>query len=91
MAKIKVGNKFLTGREFQACFSLNSSAFSISHEKKNMVIITRGFGDGLGLSLYGAEAMGDANADYGEILQHYFVGTSLEQISAFYHVTETKE
>ncbi|MBT4395745.1 MAG: hypothetical protein HOD33_11295 [Acidiferrobacteraceae bacterium] len=39
-----------------------------------------GWGDGVGLSQYGARAMADGGASVDEILSHYFTGTTLRQL-----------
>ncbi len=40
-----------------------------------------GWGDGVGLSQYGARAMADSGASVAEILSHYFTGTTLRQLN----------
>ena len=38
----------------------------------------RGYGHGVGMSQYGANAMAAAGADYREILTHYYTGVTVE-------------
>ena len=39
---------------------------------------TRGWGHGVGMSQYGANAMASAGADHAQILAHYYPGAQLE-------------
>lgn len=59
--------------------------FLIFLQKVTILIITGyGFGHGLGLSQWGAEAMAEKNGDgkeyYKRILLHYFTGSKIEKI-----------
>ncbi len=38
-----------------------------------------GFGHGVGMSQYGADAMAVAGSTYTEILQHYYTGVTVEE------------
>ena len=44
--------------------------------------VTQGFGHGVGLSQYGAEAMAREGADWEEILRHYYTGAQLEEMTS---------
>ena len=70
--KIQVGNKILSGEVFRKVLGLASTNFSITHNLSNLEIICKGFGHGVGLSQYGAEALAIEGYGYKEILKYYY-------------------
>lgn len=69
---ILVGNKIFDGEEFRKIFELASSNFSLSFTENQINIICKGYGHGVGLSQYGAEAMANSGKSYSDIIKHYF-------------------
>lgn len=69
---IQVGNKIFNGEEFRKIFNLASSNFSLSFTNNEINIICKGYGHGVGLSQYGAEAMANAGKSCIDIVKHYF-------------------
>ena len=43
-----------------------------------MRVSTKGYGHGVGMSQYGANAMAKEGSDYRAILQHYYTGINIE-------------
>ncbi len=74
---IKIGNVHLKGSELRNIFSLRSSCFKINCEDNNIVFEVTGYGHGVGMSQYGANALAKEGYNYIEILQHYYTGTDL--------------
>jgi stage II sporulation protein D len=62
---------------------LFKSYYIDSLENKNDIYTMkgRGYGHGVGMSQWGANKMGEKGKTYGEIIQFYFPGTSIETIS----------
>ena len=62
------------GREVRELLDLRSTDFDISFNKeKGLVIVTtHGYGHGVGMSQYGADAMAKEGKDAKEILSHYY-------------------
>lgn len=75
--RIRLGGVTLTGREFRALFSLNSANFELEYSKDSVTVSTLGYGHGVGMSQYGANAMAQRGATYEEILLHYYTGITL--------------
>lgn len=78
----RVGSMSIAGREISGLalrqlFSLRSTDFSLQWDGSAFVFTVAGYGHGVGLSQYGADAMAREGADYGEILAHYYPGTEL--------------
>lgn len=75
---ILIGGKEWKGTAVRKALGLRSTAFSISADEKTITITTKGFGHRVGMSQYGADAMGRAGSGYEQILAHYYQGTVLQ-------------
>ena len=82
--EIKIGNNVLTGIEFRQIFALNSANFTIKFEGDNVVIDCKGYGHGVGMSQWGANAMAKNGNNYKEIIKHYFQGSDVININDVY-------
>ena len=61
--------------------SIPSACFAITAVDGSRITLTGGgFGHGIGMSQYGADAMGDAGWTYEEILNFYYTGTSIVKL-----------
>lgn len=74
---VVIGNKTFTGSQIRSLFSLKSTDFSITTTAKGFVFTVRGYGHGVGMSQYGANAYAKQGWSYTEILQHYYTGVSI--------------
>jgi len=74
----------VTGVQVRTALNLRSANFIVDMSKvnseKKVYITTIGFGHGVGMSQYGAEAMARSGKDYKYILKHYYPGVELENI-----------
>ncbi len=59
---------------------LRSTFFSFEQIGDNVKIETKGFGHGVGMSQYGAEAMAKKGYTYDQILKHYYQGVEISKI-----------
>lgn len=78
--QVTVGDATITGRQFRQALDLESANFSLSYSEKDVIVTTVGFGHGVGMSQYGANAMAKDGSDYKEILTHYYTGVEIEKI-----------
>lgn len=84
------GEKVVTGKELRKLLNLKSTLFTITPESaedensppSSFQVVGRGFGHGLGLSQYGANALARRGYNYQQILLHYYSKTSLARIEA---------
>jgi len=76
---IKIGNITVTGSKFRTMLGLNSSNFEIVFNLKSIEIDCSGYGHGVGMSQWGADAMAKAGNNYMKILNHYYQGTGISQ------------
>lgn len=79
ISSIKVGNNSYSGVEFRNLLGLRSTDFDIVNDQGNLIITTRGYGHGVGMSQYGASGMAKNGYNYKEILNHYYPGTYIEK------------
>lgn len=77
---LKVNGIEFKGRTFQNKLSLRSNDFEITKEGSKVIIQTRGFGHGVGMSQYGANALAKQNKTYEEILKYYYQGTKIKKL-----------
>lgn len=75
--EVKLKNISLTGVEFRKLFGLNSANFNIKITGNKVNIYCKGYGHGVGMSQWGANAMAKKGKKYDEILSHYFNGTKV--------------
>lgn len=78
--EIKLGSVTISGAKFRTLMGLNSANFNISFEGV-VRIQCKGYGHGVGMSQWGANAMAKEGKDYNKILTHYYNGIKLSQIS----------
>jgi stage II sporulation protein D len=79
---IQVGGITLTGAQARSLFSLRSADFTVSTTQDSVTFSVTGFGHGVGMSQYGANAMAEAGEDYIAILEHYYTGVTVETCPA---------
>lgn len=77
VSSITINSKKFTGVKFRNLLSLRSTDVEISYDDKNVVIKTKGYGHGVGMSQYGANAMAKKGYKYDEILKHYYTGIKI--------------
>lgn len=68
--------------DFRTALGLRSTALDITYENNLFNITCRGYGHGVGMSQYGANAMAQCGKSFDEILLHYYPGIYLAEIKA---------
>ncbi len=69
--KITINQQTFRGTEIRTALSLRSTDFDIILQNP-IIITTRGYGHGVGMSQYGANGMAKEGKKYQEILSHYY-------------------
>lgn len=77
---LKVNGNLMNGRDFQSKLKLRSTDFTVEKTGDKVTITTKGFGHGVGMSQYGANALAKQNKTYEEILKYYYTGTNLQKL-----------
>ena len=78
--EIKINGVLFTGQKVQQLLSLRSNYFTISKNGNNIIIETKGYGHGVGMSQYGANGMAKEGYSYREIIDHYYQDVELKKI-----------
>ena len=80
VSSILVGGVTLTGGQVRTLFGLRSACFTVAWDGTNFTFSVTGYGHGVGMSQYGANAMAKAGSSFEEILTWYYTGTQVEQL-----------
>ena len=77
VGKVNISGKVLSGKEIREKLGLKSTDFSWTVKGNNIVIATKGYGHGVGMSQYGANGMATEGKDYQQIVKHYYQGVEI--------------
>ncbi|MBD5118938.1 MAG: stage II sporulation protein D [Clostridiales bacterium] len=78
VAGIEVGGVSLSGGAARNLFALRSACFDVSEQDGVFTFSVTGYGHGVGMSQYGANAMAKAGSGWQDILAHYYTGAQLQ-------------
>ena len=70
------GNKY-KGTKIRSLLSLRSTDFTINNKDNKVIIHTKGYGHGVGMSQYGANGMAQKGYNYIDIINHYYTGVKM--------------
>lgn len=79
-AAVQVGTAVVTAREFRRRLGLNSTDFTLEQDGGALMIHSRGFGHGVGMSQYGANDMARTGADFRRIIAHYYTRVAIQPL-----------
>lgn len=77
---ITINNKTIKGTDFRFKLGLKSTNLEIEQTNNNIIIKTKGYGHGVGMSQYGAKELANNGYKYDEILKHYYQGVEFKKI-----------
>ncbi|MDD4282924.1 MAG: stage II sporulation protein D [Bacilli bacterium] len=79
--EIMINDKIFLASEVVSKLNLRSAFFTIVQSSDNVKITTKGYGHGVGMSQYGAEAMARLGYTYDQILKHYYLDVEIKKIT----------
>ena len=79
---VEVGGVVVKGSELRSLFGLRSAHFTVTAGAEGVTFSVTGYGHGVGMSQYGANAMARAGASWQEILEHYYTGVTIAPLEA---------
>ena len=79
---VEVGGVVVKGSELRSLFGLRSAHFTVTAGAEGVTFSVTGYGHGVGMSQYGANAMARAGASGQEILEHYYTGVTIAPLEA---------
>ena len=77
---LMVGNKEVKGSDFRFLVGLNSTNFTYVIKENEIVFDCKGYGHGVGMSQWGANAMAKNGGSYDEIIKHYYSGVDISTL-----------
>ena len=77
---IPLGGITLTGGQARALFSLRSACFTVSWDGSQFLFDVTGYGHGVGMSQYGANAMAKNGSSFQDILTWYYTGAQVGEL-----------
>lgn len=75
--EVKLGENTYDGVTLRNILGLRSADFDLEVSNGNLIVTTRGYGHGVGMSQYGASGMAKEGYSYIQILKHYYTGVSI--------------
>lgn len=79
---MQVGGVTVSGVELRTLFSLRSAAFAVTADETAVTFSVTGYGHGVGMSQYGANALAKEGKTYREILSWYYTGVTIGPYTA---------
>lgn len=76
---ITVGGVTMSGGAARSLFGLRSTCFEVEEENSIFTFSVTGYGHGVGMSQYGANAMAKEGSSWQDIVQHYYTGITIQQ------------
>jgi stage II sporulation protein D len=80
---VKIDGKTFTGREVREKLKLRSTDFTMMRKGDKVVVNTKGWGHGVGMSQYGANGMAKHGKSYEQIIKYYYQGVSISNIRPY--------
>ena len=80
VAELTFGDVTLSGGAARTLFGLRSACFTVEEADGAFTFSVVGYGHGVGMSQYGANAMAAAGSSWQEIVTHYYTGITIEQM-----------
>ena len=77
---ITINNQTFKGTEMRSKLGLRSTDFDIVMNELGVMITTRGYGHGVGMSQYGANGMAKEGYSYEEIVKYYYQNTEITNL-----------
>ena len=76
---VNINGKEFSGSAIFSLLGLRSTFFDIEQIGNNVIVSTKGYGHGVGMSQYGALAMAKKGYNYKDILSYYYQGTEIQK------------
>lgn len=91
VSKVDFNGKVLTGKDIREKLNLRSSDFTWERQGNQIVINTKGFGHGVGMSQYGANGMAAEGKNYQDIVKHYYQGIEITSAESLFSTITAKK
>lgn len=78
--ELNINKKSFKASEVFSKLEIRSTFFEITQSGSNVIINTKGYGHGVGMSQYGAEAMAKKGYTYDQILKYYYSNVEISKL-----------
>ena len=82
VAELSFGGVTLSGGAARNLFGLRSASFTVEEADGVFTFSVTGYGHGVGMSQYGANAMAKEGSGWRDIVEHYYTGVTVERMDA---------
>lgn len=83
VGKVEINGKVIEGKDIREKLGLKSTDFTWKRKGDKIIIDTKGYGHGVGMSQYGANGMAAEGKTYKEIITHYYQGVEIANSDNF--------
>lgn len=83
VGEVKIAGKTFSGRQVREDLGLRSTDFTMKREGNQILITTKGFGHGVGMSQFGANEMAKHGKNDKQIIKYYYRGVSISNIGPY--------
>ena len=77
---VEINSIIMSGIEFRKKLGLRSTDFDIFVNSNEVMVVTRGYGHGVGMSQYGANYLASNGKDYREIIKYFYHNVNIDKI-----------
>lgn len=77
--EVNIDGTVLKASDISSKLGLRSTSFTFEQIGSNIHMTTKGYGHGVGMSQYGAQAMALKGSTYDQILKHYYQGVQIKK------------
>lgn len=88
---VDIGGKKLTGKQIREKLNLKSSDFDWERQGNQIIITTKGYGHGVGMSQYGANGMAQEGKNYEDIVKYYYKGVAIQSSNKWLNTLTAKK
>ena len=81
VGSFSIGGNTFTGRDIREKLGLRSADFSMTRKGNAVTITTKGYGHGVGMSQYGADALAKKGKTYKQIIEYYYTGVQISKVT----------
>ncbi|MCF2132028.1 stage II sporulation protein D [Strepomyces sp. STD 3.1] len=85
---VNIGGKNIKGKHVRETLGLNSSDFIFNRMKNEIIVTTKGYGHGVGMSQYGANGMAKEGKNYKNIISYYYKNVEVDNMETFPQVRQ---
>ena len=78
--ELKINGNLMNANDVYKKLGLKSTFFTINQVGTNVVINTKGYGHGVGMSQYGAQGMAKEGYTYDQIIKYYYQGVEIKKL-----------